>query len=231
METKRLLKLAAAASHPNRQLVAAAAASKAESLSALQSTDLDDLLLQASDIASAYCDVRSVGSYPPTLSRQSIIEQIILPDLPYSPRVADLYLSMSPVEVSAVSVDGVALSLSDLFIDPVGILSFLPTSTQRFWNTGAVIEVTMDAGYVSPVQKALPSPPTGPDMPSDIARAVILIAQQIYGSASRDEFGLVAETDTHNDLGTLSKRWSDANASGGIPMEARNYLGVHRRLI
>lgn len=192
---------------------------------------MNELLLQASDIASKYCDVRTVEAAPATFARQTVVEQIIIQADPYAPRYKELYLSLSPVEVTGVTVDGVAVDLADLFIQPIGIISYLPTATERYWRAGAVIEVTMAAGYVSPVQAAEASPPTGPAMPTDIARGVIIIAQQLYGSQSREEFGLIAETDTADDLGTLSKRWSDTSRYGGIPAEAVSYLSEHVRLI
>lgn len=187
-------------------------------------------MLTASDAVSNYCNLPSVAGNPASFARQTIIERQIFPREPTPALPLSLFLAHYPLTLSALTIDAVAVDLATLFVTSTGEVSFLATAAFWYWPSEVLIEATYDAGYVTPTQAALQTPPTGPAIPADLERAVIATAQSIYSLQAREQFDVASVEETDNDAGSLQTRYFDAGKASSVPGEAAAHLAAYRRL-
>lgn len=222
----RSIVLAAGVTEPDRKLVTVGAAKTAPSVTALSDQAVNDLILQASDAAARYCGIRPVGDAAPTFARQSLIETQVFPNDPFPPRPTALYLGMRPALVTGLLIDNSAMP-DDQFVARGRVVRRTKSAQQRWFPADADIAVYYDAGYVTPVQKGLLTPPTGPDLPTEIERAVILIAQHFLGLQNRAHFDVAARVEEDSDVGRIETRYFSADRGGGIPADAAMLLAPY----
>jgi hypothetical protein len=215
----------------SRALVSLTAAKGAPSLAAQSDAVVTALILQASDAASAYCGLSSVGGASPTFARQSLSETLVYPTDPYPAQPRSLTLSMPPISVTSLRIDGAAADLADFRIDWGGRIEPRATAAFRTFPADVEIEVQYWGGYVTAIQKTETTPPAGPELPADIERAVILIAQHFFGLQNRANFDLAARVEENEEVGRIETRYFSADRGAGIPADAAFLLGPHRRLL
>lgn len=216
---------------PARQLVLASAAEEAASLSSLSAEKLDPLLLAASDAVAAYCGIGAVSAAPGTFARQQVAETQFYDYYTAGAAPRDLFLRLAPATLTSIAVDGVALDLDTVLLDPSGVIKLLSTASYRYWPAEKPIVVTYAAGYVTAVQKAAETPPTGPDLPADLERAVIIAAQHLYALQTRENFDVAAEVEEDSDAGRLETRYFNAGRMAALPQAAQALLAPYRRLV
>jgi hypothetical protein len=221
----RILSLAPLASAPNRQLIAAAPG--AASLAGLDPALLASLFLAASDLIGNYCHRRSVDGAPPTFARQSIRESVVIPADYRSFRPTRLQFGLRPLTLTAISIDAEPIDITDLYVDVFGGLSWKPQRDRAFWQAGVEIVADYTAGYVTPVQAALPSPPTGPALPADLIRAIEATAQNLQSQQQRTQFDVASVEETDSDAGSLTTRYFQAGRAGALSAEAMGLLAPY----
>ncbi len=215
---------------PNRRLVAASAAKAAPALASLSNADADTLFLQASDAVARFCGVASVAGAPPTLARQSVIETIYFASDPFPPQPRELFLSLAQPALTTLMFD------SDI-IDPAHLrvsgrtVAGRPAASFRYFPAERDIIAIYEAGYVSGPQKALSTPPAGPDLPADIERAVILVTQHFYGLQQRAQFDISARVEEDADVGRIETRYFSIDRGGGIPADAQALLAPYCEIL
>lgn len=229
---QRLLLLAPLTSAPNRQLVTAASAkAEAAALASLSDDAVDALLLAASDAIANYCFLPMIGADPPTFARQSIVETQIFPADPYPALPQHLFLAHWPIALTALTIDGEIIDLLTVMAQPHGQIGFLPGADYRYWPANVVIEAQYAAGYVTASQSAIqPTPPTGPSLPADLARAVVATAQNIQSQQARTQFDVASVEETDSDAGSIATRYFQAGKVSVLPGEAVAILESYRRL-
>ena len=203
-------------------LATTAAAKKAAALASLSNADADALLTQASDAAARLCRIAEAEGQPPTFARTRLDETVRL-------RAArrTLRLSRRPAALIALSIDDEPLDLAQVVVSSGRIVSFAAGADYGGFDAGARIFATYDAGYVTAVQKAQTPPPTGPDLPTDVERAVVLIAQHFFGLQNRAQFDVSARVEEDSDLGRIETRYFSADRGGGVPADAAFLLAPY----
>ncbi len=221
----RILSLAPLATAPDRRLISAAPG--AASLSGLDPAVLASLFLAASDLIGNYCQRRSVDGAPPTFARQSVRETIVIPADYRTFRPTRLQLGLRPLTLSAISIDAETIDIADLYVDVFGGLSWKPQRDRALWQSGVEIVADYAAGYVTPLQAAIPTPPTGPALPADLIRAVEAVAQNMLSQQQRTQFDVASTEETDSDAGSLVTRYFQAGRVGALPAEAMGLLAPY----
>lgn len=209
----------------SRRLAEPASLNSVASLASLGSTDAEALLLAASDVVSEHCNV-ATSDAPRTFARETLQETVIL-----AKPANKLLLSRFPTDLTSLTIDGDAVTLSDTFEEEAGVLSFVPGAEFERWPAAVLIVATYDAGYVTDYQAAQSPAPSGPPMPESLERAVILTAQHLYAMQQREQFDVAAEVEEDSDAGRLETRYFNAGRSPGVPGSAQALLAPYRRLV
>ncbi len=228
-ELTRVLTLAPLATAPERLLIASAPG--AASLSGLDPALLESLLLTASDLIANYCLRRSVDAAPPTFARQDVRETIVIPADYRNFGPTRLHLGLRPATLTALTIDAEIVDIADLFVDARAGLTWKPQRDRTFWQPGVEIVADYSAGYVTPVQADLPSPPAGPVLPSDLIRALEAAAQNIYSQQQRTQFDVASIEETDSDAGSIATRYFQAGRVTALPAEAIGLLEPYRELL
>ncbi len=228
LELTRILSLAPLVSAPDRQLIAEAPG--AASLSGLDPALLVSLFLTASDLISNYCLRRSVDGAAPTFARQSVRETIVIPADYRTFAPTRLQLGLRPASLIALTIDAEIVDIADLYVDARGGLTWKPQRDRTFWQAGVEIVADYDAGYVTPIQAGLPTPPTGPLLPADLIRAVESAAQNINSQQQRTQFDVASIEETDSDAGSIATRYFQAGRVSALPAETIGLLEPYREL-
>lgn len=228
LELTRILSLAPLVSAPERLLIAEAPG--AVSLSGLDPALLESLLLTASDLIANYCLRRSVDGAPPTFARQSVRETIVIPADYRNFGPTRLHLGLRPATLIALTIDAEIIDVADLYVDARGGLTWKPQRDRTFWQAGVEIVADYDAGYVTPIQAGLPTPPTGPLLPADLIRAVESAAQNINSQQQRTQFDVASIEETDSDAGSIATRYFQAGRVSALPAETIGLLEPYREL-
>jgi hypothetical protein len=183
-------------------------------------SDLDRLILQASDLISMACDVPTAGVVPPTLLSEDIVETFrrnrrrMASAAPYqdNQRESSIYLSRYPVSaIASIAEDDETLAPDDFELRASeGRIVRLSGGAETPW-VGAKIVVAYSAGYSS--------------VPEALKLAAITLVKLKASELNRDP---LLRGETYEGLGSAQYFQSGAIAGGALPPGIADMLAHFR---